>query len=113
MPLKYRVGDLIRVVDKNTTGLSIPAWKSNVKHKNQAREFALSSKGTDFEDYFVPLEQKIGLIVKIHKNRLDQPLVYEVQFGQNIWFFKFVFAQKYFEPVEDQSNDKGRRLRTI
>ena len=113
MPLKYRVGDLIRVVDMNTTGLCIPAWKSNVKHKNQAREFALSSKGTDFEDYFVPLEQKIGLIVKIHKNRLDQPLVYEVQFGQNIWFFKFVFAQKYFEPVEDQSNDKGRRLRTI
>ena len=56
MALKYKVGDLIRVVDGEGSGLCIPAWNSNVKHKNQAREFALSSKGTEFEDYFVPLE---------------------------------------------------------
>lgn len=109
MALKYEVGDLIRVVDKNTTGLCVPVWNSDARHKNQAREYTHRSRGVDFEDCFVPLEQKIGLVVKIHRNKLDQPLVYEVQFGQNVWFFKFVFAQKYFEPVENQSDDDKRR----
>ncbi len=113
MSLDYKVGDLIRVVDSNSAGLCIPAWNSKVKNKNQAREFALGVMGSEFKEHYVPLEQKIGLIVKIHRNRLDQPLVYEIQFGQNVWFFKYVFAKKYFEPVGDQSHVQRRGLRII
>lgn len=52
-------------------------------------------------------EQKLGLVVQVIRNRLDQPQGYQVQIGQDVLFFKHVLAQKYFELVEND-DDAGR-----
>ena len=41
----------------------------------------------------------MGLIVKVLRNRLDQPLGYKVQIGQDVMFIKYVLAKKYFKLV--------------
>ena len=61
-----------------------------------------------FGKSFLNLEEKLGLVVKVVSNRLDQPQGYKVQIGQDVWFFKSVLADKYFELVGDQGNEERR-----
>lgn len=61
-----------------------------------------------FGKSFLNLEEKLGLVVKVVSNRLDQPQGYKVQIGQDVWFFKSVLADKYFELVGDQDNEERR-----
>ena len=75
------------------------------------REYSMSAIPMGFGSSFQNLEEKLGLIVKVEKNKLDQPQGYQVQIGQDIWFFKSVLAQKYFETVEnDDDASRGSRL---
>jgi hypothetical protein len=57
-----------------------------------------------FHNCFVSLDQELGLIVKVDRNKLDQPVGYQVQIGQGTWFFKSVLADKYFELVGGSKN---------
>ena len=54
-------------------------------------------------------EGKVGLIVKVIRNRLEQPMGYRVQIGEDIMLCKSVIAEKYFEPVGETNNDTCRR----
>jgi len=62
----------------------------------------------EFRDFYSSFEGKLGLIVYVVKNRLDQPLGYRVQIGEKIWLCKSVVAKKYFEIVEKQHDETGR-----
>lgn len=72
------------------------------------REFSMSAIPMGFGKSFLNLEEKLGLVVKVVSNRLDQPQGYKVQIGQDVWFFKSVLADKYFELVGDQDNEERR-----
>ncbi len=61
-----------------------------------------------FEKFYKLYEGKVALIVNVVNNRLDQPMGYRVQVGNEIWFCKSVIADKYFELVGDQSNVASR-----
>ena len=61
-----------------------------------------------FEESYRGLEEKVGLVVKVNRNRLDQPQGYQVQIGQDVWFFKSVLAQKYFELVGGTADEERR-----
>jgi len=61
----------------------------------------------DFFEAFNDLEGQIGLIVKVIRNKLEQPLGYQVQVGKTVLYFKSVLAEKYFEPVGDPSDENG------
>lgn len=74
----------------------------------EAREYAIAAIPRGFGKAFHNLEEKLGLIVKVTRNRLDQPQSYEVQIGQDVWFFKAVLADKYFEPVGDTDDEEWR-----
>jgi len=76
------------------------------------REYTMSAIPMGFGKSFMNLEEKLGLIVKVIRNKLDQPQGYRVQIGQDVWFFKSVLAQKYFEPVEGAPNE-SRRTRSV
>jgi len=54
---------------------------------------------------FENFEGKCGLIVKVHKNRLDQPLGYEVLIGKDNWFCKSFVAEKYFNLMENREDE--------
>tara|TARA_R110000744_G_scaffold376333_1_gene490512 strand:- start:663 stop:920 length:258 start_codon:yes stop_codon:yes gene_type:complete len=65
-----------------------------------------------WKDY-IYFEEKVGLIVKVIRNRLEQPLGYQVQIGKDILLCKSVVAEKYFESVGDLSNDTSRRISKV
>ena len=101
----YKEGDLLKIKSYNQWSICVP---TDILGRNgkQAREYALTSIPLGFGKSFMGLEEKLGLIVKVIRNKLDQPQGYQVQIGQDIWFFKYVLAQKYFEPLGDQNNER-------
>lgn len=54
---------------------------------------------------FDNFEGKCGLVVKVIKNRLEQPLGYEVLIGKDTWFCKSFVAEKYFNLMETQGDE--------
>jgi len=60
-----------------------------------------NSKYKTFDNF----EGKYALVVKVLKNRLDQPLGYRVLIGENTWFCKSFVAEKYFNLVEKQGDE--------
>ena len=72
------------------------------------REYAMSAIPMGFGKSFLNLEEKLGLIVKVVNNRLDQPQGYKVQIGQDVWCFKSVLANKYLELVGDKDDEERR-----
>tara|TARA_R110000850_G_scaffold261629_1_gene389748 strand:+ start:16 stop:351 length:336 start_codon:yes stop_codon:yes gene_type:complete len=94
----YKEGNLIRFVRHEDWDICTP-HRDKGGYAGGVREYVVATIPLDFYDYFAPLESKVGLVVKVLRNRLDQPLGYEVQIGQDVMFFKYVLAQKYFKLV--------------
>ena len=44
-------------------------------------------------------EERHGLIVKVHRNKLHQPVGYDVLVGNKQWFYKAVIAERHFTLV--------------
>ena len=107
----YKEGDLIRFRSNKGWDICVPT-DIDGRYGKQVKEYVISSIPLDFFDVFISLEEKLGLGVKVVRNKLDQPYGYQVQIGQDVLFFKYVLAQKYFEPVEDAS-DESRRTRSV
>ena len=63
----------------------------------------------ELEGSFVYFEDKVGLIVKVVRNRLNQAVGYRIRTEGLEWFCKSVLANKYFEPVtESKANGSGK-----
>ena len=105
MKTNYKEGDLIRVGIQND-------WTLGSSRKHIGGQTYEGSGGSqevplptsehyhpDFGYSYNTFEGKLGLIVKVFRNRLDQPQGYQVQIGQDVMFFKYVLAQKYFKLV--------------
>ena len=105
MQTNYKEGDLVRFTQQNGWDLCIPTDIGGSQGK-QVREYVITAIPLDFFEAFTSLEEEVGLIVKVRRNKLDQPLGYQVQIGQDIWFLKYVLAQKYFEPLGGQNNER-------
>jgi len=103
----YNEGDLIRIKNYNQWSICVPTDLLG-RNGKEAREYATLNIPTGFAKSFMGLEEKLGLIVKVVRNKLDQPQGYQVQIGQDVWFFKSVLASKYFEPVGDKDNEERR-----
>jgi hypothetical protein len=78
------------------------------RNGKEVREYAMTAIPMGFGKSFMNLEEKLGLIVQVSRNKLDQPQGYKVQIGQDVWFFKSVLADKYFELVGDQKHEERR-----
>ena len=102
----YKEGNLVKIRSYNKSSICVP---TDILGRNgkQAREYAMTSIPMGFGKSYIGLEEKLGLIVQVVRNKLDQPQGYQVQIGQDVWFFKSVLADKYFELVEN--NDDAKR----
>ena len=107
----YKEGDLVRFKSNKGWDICVPT-DINGRYGKQVKEYVMSSIPLDFYDVFTSLEENLGLIVKVVRNKLEQPYGYRVQIGQDVLFFKYVLAQKYFEPVEG-APDESRRTRSV
>lgn len=59
----------------------------------------------EYKNIFKNLEGKIGLIVYVRRNRLNQPLGYGVLIESHELFCKAVVADKYFKLVGTQGDE--------
>jgi len=103
----YKEGDLIRIKNHRQWSICVPTDLQGGQGK-VVREYAMSAIPMGFGKSFLNLEEKLGLIVRVVYNRLDQPQGYRVQIGQDVWFFKSVLANKYFEIVGDNDDEERR-----
>ena len=87
-----------------------PSHDRSGGYGKEVREYVITAIPLDFFDSFNDLEEKLGLIVKVIRNKLEQPLGYQVQVGEDVLYFRSVLAEKYFEPVGEPSNEsRGSR----
>ncbi len=111
----YKEGNLIRIGVQNdwTLGTSRKHIGGQVYEGN----FGLQECPLPASEHYHPgfgysyntFEGKVGLIVKVIRNRLEQPMGYRVQIGEDIMLCKSVIAEKYFEPVGETNNGTYRR----
>jgi len=98
-----KVGDLVRF------GLHQNSWTLCGKRDataNSLSEFpVLELQVSRLEKVFESFEGKLGLIVRVEKNHLEQPTGYQVLTGNKIWFCKSVAADKYFSLVEREEDE--------
>ena len=102
---------IIRVKSVNAWTLGSRGTKIGIAKDAWLRECPTSAAEHyhySFENYYKLYEGKVALIVNVVNNRLDQPMGYRVQIGNEIWFCKSVIADKYFELVGDQKNVASR-----
>ena len=102
----YKVGELIRISTSEE-------WTLGYRRISDPwlRECPMPSSrhyGPSFEKHYNLLHGEVGLVVEVIKNRLDQPMGFRIQIGQEIWLCKSVVAEKYFEAVEVQGNVASR-----
>ena len=99
----YKEGNLIRIGVQNdwTLGTS----RKHIGSPLPASEHYHPGFGYSYNTF----EGKVGLIVKVIRNRLEQPMGYRVQIGEDIMLCKSVIAEKYFEPVGETNNGTYRR----
>jgi len=103
-PLK--TGDLIRfeLHQNSWTLCGKKDSSSNALSELPVLELAVSRLQKVFDNF----EGKLGLIVKIEKNHLEQPTGYQVLTGNKIWFCRSVAADKYFSLVEREEDEIRR-----
>jgi len=106
----YREGHLITIRSHREGILCVlkHPQRGKLKQVKEYKQRVLSGIPRAVGKSYDSLEEKLGLIVKVSRNKLDQPQGYEVQIGQDVLFFKYVLAIKYFELVGDQGDEERR-----
>lgn len=109
MTKKFRKGDLIKVVRRGNFTL----YNNSNGPPPQLREFPVE----ELEEYHHPhnflrenfknIEGKVGLIVYVEKNLLDQPTGYRVLIEGHELFCKSTVAIKYFIRAGQHDESRG------
>jgi len=107
----YREGDLIRICQVN--GWSLGTWVDRRAPVLKECPVPGSPQYRPHWESFTCFEAKVGLVVKVIRNRLGQPLGYRVQIGEDIMLCKSVVAEKYLEPVGETTDDTNRRTHKV
>jgi hypothetical protein len=101
MKEKLEPGDLVQVQQQEGSRPWTLCTRTNGE-KNILEECL--SFASDVEDHLNRLVykcfyDKVGLIKKVVKNKLDQPVAYEIEFSDGIYSCKALLAGKYLKKV--------------
>lgn len=101
MKTSLEPGDLVRVEQQKGSRQWTLCNRYNAK-KNILEECL--SFMSDFEDpvnhvVYRCFHGKVGLIKQVTKNKLDQPIAYEIEFPDGIYSCKAILAGKYLKKV--------------
>ena len=103
---KLKEGSLVQVIREGSWTLCCTLQAGVIYIREcPAKEFEVKThpKG-QYGDIFKNIEGKIGLIVHVARNRLDQPLGYRVLMDGKEMFCKSKIANKYFKLAETEEN---------
>ena len=112
--VRYKEGDLVQITRQGTYTL----WRALRSHPPYLRECPVedievqSHPPHQYKEIFENIEGKMGLVVYVRENRLEQPLGYRVLIEGHEVFCKSKVAEKYFRLVRAQG-DESRRLSEV
>jgi|TARA_R110000824_G_scaffold8888_3_gene40310 hypothetical protein len=107
MEPKYKEGHLVEIIRHGSFTLcrtlkaSPPCLRECPVKKFEVR----THPRDEYKNIFKNLEGKIGLVVYVRRNRLNQPLGYRVLIEGHELFCKAVVAGKYFKLVGTQGDE--------
>ena len=107
MQTNYKEGDLVRLRSRHRrwTILADPSVMELREYPTGMSPLLQSNNGLGPKKTLENFEEKTGLIVKVIRNRLDQPMGYRVLIGKETWFCKSIVAEKYFILVETKGDE--------
>jgi len=101
----YNEGDLVTFTSRNNWTLCV----SRDPEYLALRECPTVAKGShldpDYSDLFRCIEGKIGLIVYVVRNKLEQHMGYRVLINGKEFFCKSLVAEKYFKLVGNNGDE--------
>jgi len=105
----YKQGDLVEITRSGTFTLCYIADDTIPSVREcPVQELEVHTDPRDYyKNIFENLEGKIGLIVYVSRNRLDQILGYRLLIEGKRMFCKTIVADKYFKAVENQDDETG------
>jgi hypothetical protein len=115
MKPNYKEGDLVCIVRSGTFTLcqllsgDIPAIRECPVKELEVKTHPRVHR---YDDIYKNLEGKVGLVVYVARNKLEQPLGYRVLIEGHEMFCKSKVAQKYFKLAENQG-DESRGLSPV
>lgn len=97
-----RPGNLVKIV-RSDDGWSLVLTMAYGSSPGGLREMPvdkpLTRSGYGGTELYKSVENKLGLIVEVILNRLDQPTGYRILMAGDTWFCKSIMAEKYFEKI--------------
>ena len=92
-------GDLVRIRRRDSLTLCISS-RSEFSVLKECPVGAYEVYGhPDYGRVYESVEDQLGLIVQVKLNRMHQPLIYTVKFGEGEYSCKAILAHKYFEKI--------------
>jgi len=111
----YREGDLVRVLRIGAFTLcQLLGGSTSTLREYPVKELEAKThpQSHRYNSNYKNLKGKVGLVVYVSRNRLEQPLGYRVLIEGYEMFCTSKVAQKYFELMGDQGNE-GRRFSKV
>ena len=103
MKPNYREGDLVTFIRFGSLTLcQLLTSSPPAARECPIKELAVPSY---YDHIYKNLEGKMGLVVYVARNKLDQPLGYRVLIEGHEMFCKSKVAQKYFKLTENQGDE--------
>jgi hypothetical protein len=109
MRTEFQKGNLVEIVrEGNFTLCSLNSGPPPTLRECPVTELEVYRHPQDvFRKKFTNIEGKVGLIVYVARNRLEQPLGYRVLIEGRELFCKASVAVKYFKLVGQQNESRG------
>ena len=106
---EYSQGDLVKIIRQGTNTLCYAGDQQFPSVREcPVKELEIHSHPRDYyKNIFENLEGKVGLVVYVSRNRLEQSLGYRVLIEGHEMFFKSNVAEKYFRLAENHTNETG------
>ena len=97
---RFRAGDLVEVQQQQGSR----QWTLCNRTTTSSRTLEECLSFGDVKDdwnrvVYKCFHKKIGLIKKVVNNRLQQPLLYEIEFPDGVYFCKAILASKYLKKI--------------
>ena len=102
----FKEGDLVRIDRHNGSWTLCLSMSGDLPHVRECPvpELAIYTD-PDYSNIFVCLEGKVGLVVYVARNLLNQSVGYRVLIEEHEVFCKAIVAEKYFTLVETKGDE--------
>ncbi len=101
----YKEGDLVEFISRNNWTLCVSRRSEHPALRECPSVTDEVPLDPDHDNLFARIEGKVGLIVYVIRNRLEQHMGYRVLISGKEFFCKALVAEKYFKLLENNTDE--------